>query len=257
MNGYRAFLKKEWMESVRTYKLLIMLFTFITFGIISPLFAKLMPEVLATLTSSQDMGMVLKLPTPTALDSYAQFFKNVSQMGLIIFLLVFSGMISQEVSKGTLIPILTKGVSRKAIILAKFSVAASIWTFCYIFAFSITYSYTQFSFPELVVEHLIFSVICLWLFGIFLLSLFLWMSCITNGNYGGLLLSVLCFGILLLLNMFHEIQKFNPITLSSSTMEMLSSSFDISTLYSSIIVTILLTIGCILMAIIAFRKKRL
>ena len=44
MNYFTVFFKKELMESVRTYKLLIMLTIFLVFGIMNPLTAKLTPD---------------------------------------------------------------------------------------------------------------------------------------------------------------------------------------------------------------------
>lgn len=44
MRGYLAFVKKELLEQVRTYKLLILLLVFFIFGMLSPLMAKLMPK---------------------------------------------------------------------------------------------------------------------------------------------------------------------------------------------------------------------
>jgi ABC-2 type transport system permease protein len=43
MTHYIAFLKKEIVESIRTYKLFIMLVVFLMFGIMNPLVAKLNP----------------------------------------------------------------------------------------------------------------------------------------------------------------------------------------------------------------------
>ena len=48
MRAYLAFTKKEFTESFRTYKLVIMLAVFLLFGIMNPLFAKLTPALLET-----------------------------------------------------------------------------------------------------------------------------------------------------------------------------------------------------------------
>jgi ABC-2 type transport system permease protein len=46
MNLFTAF-RKEWMESLRSYRLLIVIVVLIFFGLTSPLQAKLLPQVLA------------------------------------------------------------------------------------------------------------------------------------------------------------------------------------------------------------------
>ena len=120
MNHFFVFLKKELLEYARTYKLLILLTVFIIFGITNPLIAKLTPDLLANFMPE---GMTVTIPEPTALDSWAQFFKNTQQMGLIVLLLVFSGVLANEISKGTLISLLRTVPA--AVIAAKYG--AMLW----------------------------------------------------------------------------------------------------------------------------------
>ncbi|MBK8434017.1 MAG: hypothetical protein IPL28_23205 [Chloroflexi bacterium] len=73
-------------------------------------------------------GVSITVPEPTAVDAYSQLFKNLTQMGMIVLLLVFGGMLSNEIARGTLLNMLTKGLSRHAVILAKYTVALLLWT---------------------------------------------------------------------------------------------------------------------------------
>lgn len=253
MNGFCAFFKKEWLEGMRTYKLWIMLVVFCIFGIMSPLFAKITPELLKSLATE---GMQITISTPTALDSYMQFFKNVSQMGVIIVLLIFSGSLPSELSKGTLIPVLTKGLSRNAVIAAKFSYITLVWTLSYGCSFLITYVYTILMFPTMPMENLIFSVMCLWLFGCFLISVSIFASVLVKGNYGGLLLTAVCFACLLIVNMVPSVRAFNPATLMSDTSAMLDNTYVISDIYPAIIISGVLCVVCQGLAMLVFRKKQ-
>ena len=47
MRAYEAFIKKEIIEFTRTYKLLALGLVFLLLGIISPLTAKYMPEIIS------------------------------------------------------------------------------------------------------------------------------------------------------------------------------------------------------------------
>ena len=123
MRAYIAFTKKELLESLRTYKLLIMFMVFIFFGMLAPLTAKLTPKLLESIMTE---GMQIIVGEPTAFDSWAQFFKTVSQMGFIVVTILFSGMMANEFNGGTFINILTKGLSRSTVILSKFTVASII-----------------------------------------------------------------------------------------------------------------------------------
>ena len=94
---------------------------------IYPISARYLPEVAASLLPD---GIQIQLPQPEVMDSWAQFYKNISQIGIIILLIVFSTMISNELQKGTLIHLLTKGLSRTTILLAKYSSACLLYTSC-------------------------------------------------------------------------------------------------------------------------------
>ena len=73
MSHFRVFFKKEMVEHIRTYKLLIMLVVFFIFGIMNPLTAKLTPELLEKFMPE---GVLISLPEPSSIDSWAQFYKT-------------------------------------------------------------------------------------------------------------------------------------------------------------------------------------
>lgn len=126
MSGYIAFLKKEFTENIKNYRFLILFAVFLAFGIMSAFLAKFTPEILSTLAA--DMQMTSE---PVALDAWKQFYKNISGVGFSAFIILFGSCLSNEYSKGTLVLMVTKGLSRKAVILAKYTVAATLMTFSY------------------------------------------------------------------------------------------------------------------------------
>ncbi|WP_425539005.1 ABC transporter permease [Microaceticoccus formicicus] len=254
MTHYIAFLKKEILESIRTYKLLIMLIVFVLIGVMNPFTAKLTPHIIKTLIPE---GNSISIPEATALDSWAQFFKNIAQMGLIVTILVFSGILVTELSKGTLINMLTKGLSRKAVILSKFTFMTLIWTLSVTISFIITWAYTVYLFPGDRTNNLLFSVFCLWLFGLFLLSLLMFSSTVTNTNYGSLIIVGVTVVIGMLLNIIPSFQKYNPISLSTRNMELLTNTLNPTFLYSSIGVTVIIIIVLMTLSILIFRKKEI
>ena len=105
MRAYLAFTKKELFEFTKTYKLLLIVTVFLIFGFMNPVVAKFTPDLMESL---MEEGIKISLPEPTIFDSWTQFFKNITQMGLIVLVIIFSGLISNELSKGTLINMLTK-----------------------------------------------------------------------------------------------------------------------------------------------------
>lgn len=254
MRAYCAFVKKELMEQLRTYKCLIVLSVFFLFGMLSPLTAKLLPDILSGI---EMQGMVITIPEPTQLDAYGQFFKNLSQIGILVLLLVFGGTLTNELVKGTLVNILAKGLSRTTVILSKFTAAVLLWTIGYLLAALTAYGYTEYLFPDSWVSNLTFAMFCLWIFGLFILALILLSSTLIPINFGGLILSGVTIVAMLLLDIYPKTHFYNPITLASDQGALLSGATKVKDLYITIIITVIFTLGCLIGSTILFRKKKL
>ena len=254
MRGYIAFVKKEFLEQVRTYKLLILLLVFFIFGMLSPLMAKLMPEILSQMPMD---GITITIPEPSAIDSYGQFFKNLTQMGLIVLVLLFSGSLTMELSRGTLINVLTKGLTRYSVILSKYTVAILLWTMALFMALGVTYGYTAYYFSQNNIHHLIISVGCLWLFGILLLSFLMWAQTLVNSQSGSLLLVGIFVAGLFLLNLFPSLQDYNPLTLVCENVAMLSQDYDVNQLLIPSLMTLGFSFVFLGLALYTFKNKRI
>jgi len=253
MKSYVAFTKKEFVEIWRTYKLMIMVTVFVLLGMMNPITAKLTPELLKTFMPE---GMNIVLPEPAAIDSWAQFFKNIPSLGIIVFIIIFSGMISVELSRGTLVNMLTKGLSRRVVLLSKFTMAALVWSLSYLICFGISYGYTQYFWPSESVSHLGLAVIGLWVYGIFLLTIMLLGGVIFKGSYGGLLFTGGIMVVLMLLNIIPKFQKFNPNTLSSQSMALLTGKVDSMDVVTAISVSGILLIILMVGAMILFDRRQ-
>jgi len=242
------------MESVRTYKMLIMLAVFIIFGILSPLTAKLLPQIL---TSFMPEGMSITLAEPAAIDAWTQFFKNISQIGIIVTVILFGGMLSGEISKGTLINMLTKGLKRSSVILAKYMMASVIFTVSYAVAAALSYVYTSYLFDGSELSNLLLSLLCLWLFGLFLLSVLMLWASVTQSGYAALLLTGLVAASLMILNIIPAAGKYNPISLAVNNVALLTNATEPYQLYMAGGVAIAGIIVFIAGAVLVFRKKQL
>lgn len=116
--AFRPMLRKEVAEFARTWRLAVLGGFVLFFALSSPLLAKLTPQILQLVGAGQ-AGVVIKIPTPTALDAYAQWLKNLSQIGAFVLLIVGSGSVAGEIASGTGILVLTKPVSRADFVAAK------------------------------------------------------------------------------------------------------------------------------------------
>lgn len=254
MKNFLVFTQKEFLEGVRTYKAVIFLVVFMIFGLMNPLMAKLTPELMASLASE---GIAITLAEPAAIDSWMQFFKNISQMGLVVMVILFSGILTNEIHKGTLINMLTKGLSRTAVILAKFMYLLVIWTVAYAICLGITAGYTVYLFPESSVDNLAFAAVALWVFGVLLLSLLMLASSCTKSNYLGLLMLACAVAVMGLVGIAPATHDYNPMSLMSDSTALLNGSLDPHTLIPAIILSLVVSLISIIAAVMVFRKRQL
>ena len=254
MNGFYAFTKKEFSEQLHSYKALILTAVLFLFGMMSPLLAKMLPDIIGTMNIE---GMTLTIPEPTALDAYGQFFKNVGQLGFVALLLIFSGLLSQDVTKGTLVVLLAKGLSRPAVIFSKFASALVIWTVGYALAAATAYGYTVYLFGNGVLPNLVYSLFCLWFFGVFILALLMCASTLTSGSYGGLLLTTGTLIVLLVLGYFPAMGEWNPVTLASTNMALINGTAAPSAMAVPVCVSLGYIAALLATSVLVFRKKKL
>lgn len=239
MRSFLAFTKKELMESTRTYKLFVLLTVFVIFGFMNPIMAKVMPELLNEFLPD---SITITLEEPKALDSWMQFFKNVSQTGMIVMVIIFSGIMANEISKGTLTIMLTKGLQRKAVILSKFAAGVMQWTLAYVLCFLITYLYTSYFWTAHDISNLGLAVISLWVFGVQLVALTIFGGLLFKNTYGALLLTGGVVVIFTMLSVFPKIRPFNPMTLVSESVPLITGEFLARDMVSAMVVTIVLAI---------------
>lgn len=254
MRALFAFSKKEAIEMLRTHKLLIMACVFIILGVMNPVTAKFAPDLIAELAPA---GMKIELPEPAAMDSWEQFFKNVSQMGLVVAVIVLSGMMSGELSCGTLINMLTKGLSRHTVVLSKTIMAVVLWTASYILCFAVSYAYTSYFWPGDSVSNLFFAVFCLWLFGMLLLSCIILGGIIFGRSYGSILFTAGIVVLFALLGIFPVIDEINPVGLVSKNVQLLKGRFAPAELYGPAVSTVLLFAAFTILSVALFNKKQM
>ncbi|MDO5336341.1 MAG: ABC transporter permease subunit [Eubacteriales bacterium] len=178
----RAFLKKEWLEAVRTGRFWLLLLIFILMGIMNPAMAKLTPWMMEIMSDSlADAGFMLTAVTIDAMTSWTQFYKNIP-LGFVIFVLLNSGSFTAEYQKGTLIPVVTKGLARRKIAAAKALQLEALWTVLYVLCFCITYGYNEYFWGNDIVQSPLLGAICFWLFGIWTLALMVLFSTVSRNN---------------------------------------------------------------------------
>lgn len=210
MKGFYAYLKKELCEQVATFKVLIVVLLFFLLGVISPIGAKYTTEVIGAL--STDL-INLQMPDPTYIDAWAQYFKNISQLGFVVFVIIFYNTLGNELIKGTLIIPFSKGLAIREVVNAKFCALVINWTVSLVVSFFSCSLYTKVLFPDVNFTGVMPLLFCSWLFGVFLIALIICTNVVCKGGYVSLLLIVSCIGVLFLINLIPKMKEYNPLNI--------------------------------------------
>lgn len=252
----KVFLKKEWMEFNRTGRLFILLLVFALFGIMNPLLAKLTPWLMETISDSfAEAGIVPAAVTVDAMTSWAQFYKNIP-VGLLVFILLNCGCFTTEYQKGTLIPVVTKGLSHRNILFAKSLLLFIVWTVCYWLCFLLTYGYNAYFWDNGIAGHLFAAAALVWLFGIWANALLIFFSSIAESS------TQVLFGIgavvlgAYLLSFFSKCHAFVPMKLMGS-MSLLQKADNPADFFGSIVAAGICVLLCMVSATICFDRKQL
>ena len=238
MKPLLAFIKKEYLEAARTGKITILALLFVLFGILNPAIAKMTPWIMEMLSDTlAEDGLIFTDIQVDALTSWTQFFKNLP-VALIAFVLIFSDIFTKEYKSGTLLLVLTKGLSRYKVVLAKTALLLSLWTVGYGIYFAITYGYNAYFWDN--------GIICL-------IVLF---SSLLQNNTG----VALCIGgtVLLayLLSVIPKVKAYSPIALMN-TSSLLIGEAEIDAYIKAIVVAVSLCIVCVAVSIPVINKRQL
>jgi ABC-2 type transport system permease protein len=113
-----ALLKKEMKELFRSGKLIVFAAVFLFFGLLSPIAAKYLPQIISSIGGMENIQ--IKIPEPTWLDAVAQYVKNLTQLCTFIVIVIFMGYVAREKESGTAVFLLVKPVPRGSFLAAKF-----------------------------------------------------------------------------------------------------------------------------------------
>ncbi len=138
MTGFFPLLKKEVLEQVRTYRVVVVGGIFLLFGLTTPLTLKYLPEILR-LAGEQ---IPLEIPPPTAVQSLAEYASTVGQIGTLVAVLVAMGAVVNELRSGTAVMTLSKPVSRAAFVAAKLAAMGLTFLVSLALASAVCFAYT-------------------------------------------------------------------------------------------------------------------
>jgi ABC-2 type transport system permease protein len=189
MSLFVAF-RKEWMELIRSYRLLVVAIVLVFFGLTSPLLAKFTPELMTLIPTG---GITIQMPPPTVADAFGQYIKNMAQFGIILALLLTMGAIAQEKDKGTAAMMLVKPLPRGAFLGAKFLGLAAIFAVSLAVAGIACYYYTLILFEAMDILHWLVLNVLLFVYTLVFVAITLFCSTVTKSQAaaGGIALGLM------------------------------------------------------------------
>ncbi len=160
MTGVGLLLRKELREQVRTMRLVVVVAVFAILGLLSPVFARYVREIVEAVGGGQFEGMI---PAPVVGDAIIQFTKNMGQFGVLIAILVTMGSVATEKERGTAAFLLTKPIGRGAFVAAKVAAIGALLGLAMGVSGALCWIYTAILFEPLPVAGFAGAVALIWL----------------------------------------------------------------------------------------------
>ena len=146
MSGFGMLLRKELLEAWRTRRLPVVAVLFLVVGIMSPLTARYLNEILTFAMGDQ---LPIALPAPTATMALEQLQKNIGQLGSLAAIALAMGSVSGELDRGTAAMVLAQPVGRPAFLAAKLLAIAVVLGIATLLASAVAWIYTAILFEPL------------------------------------------------------------------------------------------------------------
>lgn len=252
MNSFTAYIKKEYMEGLRSFKFLILALGIILFALLDPLMLKLLPYILESQAPGMDLSQLANYTQEGAIQNYMNDLFQISNLVLVLTLM---GILSEEIKNKTLIIPYSNKVNINGIVLAKYFVYGGAIFIITLVGFLVNYYYSKLLFPEEIISigRVFKSSLIFGLYFLFNLSLVLLMSSLFRKGIAAGILSLSIIYLNPAIGMIEKVSKISPYYLVNQA-NILKDNYD-SFLNKSILLTFLYII--ILIGITVYRMNKI
>jgi ABC-2 type transport system permease protein len=146
MSGFAVLVRKELLESWRTRRLPVVSGLFLLLGMLSPITARYLPEILRVAMGDQ---LTIPIPDPTTAAAVEQLQKNLAQLGALTAIAIAMGSVAGELDRGTAAFVLSQPVTRRAFLAAKLVALAIVLAIATILSVAVAWVYTSILFEPL------------------------------------------------------------------------------------------------------------
>jgi ABC-2 type transport system permease protein len=251
-----ACLKKELREDVRRYRFLVLVGLLLIFAILSPAIAKMMPKILAGMKSNPSAGITITFSRePNVLDGFFQYLKNLNLYPLLI-MLIFMGLIPDEMTKGTAEMVLTKPVSRSSFVLSKFLASALVVLVSIVIATAVCLFYSYVLFGKFSPGSFVLVNLYLFIYLLVFVAFVLFLGAFSRSTGAVALGGIAFYVILLVCDSFPRLRPFNPQGLYDATWHVLIGE-PVPYLAYSLTSTLVLTATFVVSACLILERKEI
>lgn len=257
MNGFRVLLRKELLETWRTRRLQVVAMLFLVVGIVSPLTARYLNEIL-TLTLGDQLP--IPLPDPSAIFALEQLQKNLGQLGTLAAIALAMGGVAGELDRGTAAMVLAQPVGRPAFLAAKLLAIAAVLGVATLLATAVAWIYTAILFEPLPVGGWLAMAALSWLALLAWAAVTFLASAVTGSTMAAAGLGFVALVGLSLLAIVPAIDRLLPTGLSAPGIALAAgdtAGLDGGRLATAIAGTVVLVAVSLLGAMAAFRRREL
>lgn len=140
MGTFKAYFKKEILESIRQYRYIVLLVGILFFAISDPILMKILPNILKAQSGTPDLSSLFTV-TPKVV--FQNYIKDLFQIGAMFIVFTASGSLSDEITRQKLVFPYSKGASSAGIVLTKILHLGIIITLITFLGFLVNYYYTS------------------------------------------------------------------------------------------------------------------
>jgi ABC-2 type transport system permease protein len=257
MSGFGILLRKELTEAWRTRRLPGLAVLFVVVGIVSPLTARYLNEIIGLMMAGETLP--IPLPEPSAAMALEQLQKNLGQLGALAAIALAMGAVSGELDRGTAALVLAQPATRAAFLGAKLVALGIVLAACTALAVLIAWVYTAILFEPLPLGGWLAMAVLSWLALCAWAALTFLASTVTGSTTAAAGLGFVALIGLSLVAVVPALDRLLPTGLARPAMALASGSGTVGSgeLATAVAGTLVLLGACAAASVAAFRRREL